>query len=547
MEEKWTGKKYRMTRIALYLVGVAVFLQVVEYVTGQQGIEFRIYIQVFKGIFLWLVTPIMVVFAIYHDFFKEKNKTYWRYLVPTILTILIVGVSLFRGLLFFFGEMVTEKTMEDGMIQGELSTLSGSRYIYYEPMAGIFRIPFRGWDDVEIEETLKERYGDGIRLVKTEPSGNRIYQAPGDGPGKDPFYFCVWDGYEMKDNYMESLIKTDAAAFWQSGRKRKLAFVDRTGKLMEIMPNLQDMSIWRTEDDPKNQDRLLIFCHSVEDVRICAADLADWILYVLGDGRYPGAPGDDNVNFDIYVSFSGGRKRELSFDVKRRAEENDWTELCQKIEDRLMNYAEEYGEKYNAATVDLENNGEMRPEEENVAWEAQFLASYQGDYEKEVFLSDGVTGYRMVVLDAALGSRMYGLVKSTDGGESWKVESKDPFGESGMGIDFTFLDESFGFATLMHNGGDEADLFVTENGGKSYERCVMQGFTVTLDDGYVYNPYDYPQMPYEEDGMIYVLCGQGEDGDYDGGDEAKMAVYESADHGHTFVFKEMKKGKEPEG
>ena len=25
-------------------------------------------------------------------------------------------------------------------------------------------------------------------------------------------------------------------------------------------------------------------------------------------------------------------------------------------------------------------------------------------------------------------------------------------------------------------------------------------------------------MPYEKDGVIYVLCGQGADGDYDGGD-----------------------------
>ena len=135
---------------------------------------------------------------------------------------------------------------------------------------------------------------------------------------------------------------------------------------------------------------------------------------------------------------------------------------------------------------------------------------------------------------------MYGLIKSTDGGESWQVKSRDPFGESGMGIDFTFLDEDFGFATLMHNGGDEADLFVTENGGESYERCVMQGFTVALDDGYVYDPYDYPGMPYEEEGVIYVLCGQGADGDYDGGDRAKMALYRSADNGHTFVFQEMK-------
>ena len=105
-----------------------------------------------------------------------------------------------------------------------------------------------------------------------------------------------------------------------------------------------------------------------------------------------------------------------------------------------------------------------------------------------------------------------------------------------MGIDFTFLDENFGFATLMHNGGDEAVLYVTEDGGNTYQPVVMEEYTVTLTDGYTYNPYDYPQMPYEEDDIIYVLCGQGADGDYDGGDDAGLALYQSTDKGHTFTF-----------
>lgn len=476
---------------------------------------------------------------------KYRMTRIAHYFVPVVLTVLIAGASFFRGLVFFFNEMVTEETMEDGMIRGELSTLSGSRTIYYEPVLGIFKTPFRGWDDGKVSQILKERYGEGILLVETEPSGDRIYQAPGDGPGKDPFYFCVWDGYEMRDNYLEALIKTDAESFWQKGRKRQLFIADERGNLTQILPDGQDLSVWDTKENPKSQEKLFISCYSIEDVKYCAADLADWILFVLGDERYPDVPGSDEAFFRISIKFSGGRRRTLSFDVKRRAEENDWTILSQEIQDRLLVYEEEY-QTADSSAPETENSREMTPEEEDAAWEEEFQANYRGDYEKEVFLPDGLTGYRMVVLDAALGSRMYGLIKSIDGGETWKVESRDPFGESGMGIDFTFLDESFGFATLMHNGGDEADLFVTENGGKSYERCIMQGFTVTLEDGYVYNPYDYPQMPYEEDGMLYVLCGQGADGDYEGGDRAKMALYESADNGHTFVFKEMKKSQEPE-
>ena len=76
------------------------------------------------------------------------------------------------------------------------------------------------------------------------------------------------------------------------------------------------------------------------------------------------------------------------------------------------------------------------------------------DYRKGGSLLEGEIRYRMIVLDAALGSRWYGLIKSRDGGKNWEVVSDAPFGqELGQGVDFTFLDENFGFATLMHNGG----------------------------------------------------------------------------------------------
>ena len=112
-----------------------------------------------------------------------------------------------------------------------------------------------------------------------------------------------------------------------------------------------------------------------------------------------------------------------------------------------------------------------------------------------------------------------------------------------MDINFTFLTEEYGFASLDHNGGDEADLYVTEDGGKSYQKCIFQGVSAELEDGYYYNPYDYPEMPYEENGKLYVLCGQGADGDYAGGDDAGMALFESEDRGHTFLYQEIRKPK----
>ena len=143
----------------------------------------------------------------------------------------------------------------------------------------------------------------------------------------------------------------------------------------------------------------------------------------------------------------------------------------------------------------------------------------------------------MIVEDAALGSRFYGLIKSTDGGAHWQVVSSDPFdGQMGGSVEFTFLDEMFGFATLSHNGGDAAVLYVTEDGGKHYEQVEFAHKTYTHSIGNIVAPYDYPKMPYEKDGVIYVLCGQGADGDYDGGDSLHLARYRSEDYGHSFVF-----------
>lgn len=551
MEEK--KKSYWASITAFCFVGAAVLLQLIERVARDYNLEFRIYVQVFKGIFIWLVMPLVVAFAVEHDFVREKAGRFFRHLVFTILVILILGVSCFRGLVFFFGEMIEEEVLEDGRIRGCWSTLAGDVFYYYEPVLGIFKTPFPGWSEEELEEMLRQRHGEGISLVEIRQDGSRIYQASGIRPGTEPFYFQTWGDYLIEDNFLYSLMKSDAVGFWANKRNRALAFV-KWNQVIE----LEEEDQWNNKDNPGNEDRLLVNCHSREDAMLCAADLADWLFYAAEDGRYfaeTDASETDkflwakDVLFSIWINYrdaeTGGweKRQETLLSAKEPLLEGDWEAVKTQIEERLNEYYDRLEEKKAASDLETEEP-ESEPEEEFqqdlVQWEKDFMEFYRGDYEKEVYLPDGTTGYRMVILDAALGSRMYGLLKTTDQGESWQVANRDPFKTTGMGVDFTFLDEEFGFATLMHNGGDEAELYVTEDGGESYELAVLQGITVTLEDGYVYNPYDYPQMPYEEDGKLYLLCGQGMDGDYHGGDGAALALFESTDHGHTFVFKEMR-------
>ena len=39
----------------------------------------------------------------------------------------------------------------------------------------------------------------------------------------------------------------------------------------------------------------------------------------------------------------------------------------------------------------------------------------------------------------------------------------------------------------------------------TYQNVILEGYTITLEDGYTYNPYDFPRMPYAQDGLLYVL------------------------------------------
>lgn len=199
---------------------------------------------------------------------------------------------------------------------------------------------------------------------------------------------------------------------------------------------------------------------------------------------------------------------------------------------KMLNAAADEG-----STADAEEDGSREVSE--------FMKQYDGSYEKEEALRGTKIRYRMIVMDAALGSRFYGLLKSTDGGETWQEVSLNPFdSQSGGSVEFTFLTEDFGFATLSHNGGDSALLYVTEDGGEHYTESAIEERYVTLSDGTTYIPYDFPRMPYIEDGTLYVLCGQGVDGDYEGGDGAALARFQSEDNGHSFTFDRMVAGDE---
>ena len=488
-------EKYLYILAALAAPGLA--MQAIEYGAGQAGLALRTFAQMAKGTYLWLILPLGILFtvnALVRMKLQERESPQIfhgvRKVLVTLLTLAILVISFFRGIFYTFTEeMVTEERMGDGYLKGTSSGFwSESRVDYYETVAVIFRRPFPGWDRQQLTQKVQERFGGRAEYVSRLPGGWHVFRLPDSVTEGEFIFFHVSEGYEMENNGRFQIMISEAACFWENRGREVMLGKGRELSLEEARDTGEE-----TESLPPNQSLSITCYNTEEEIAFCAANLTDWLQFVRNTGQYPWGtePLADRALAQVWV---GSGEDYFLFNIepeKILTGELSWNEGYHLLKETLTKAFCEHEEEKEAY-------GELRKEQEALARENQAE-------------------------------------------ESWELFSSDPFQQQlGQGIDFTFLDEELGFATLMHNGGDEARLYVTENGGLSYEPVVMEGYTVSLEDGFTYNPYDYPQMPYEEGGMIFVLCGQGADGDYNGGDQAGLALYQSADGGHTFSFVEIR-------
>ncbi|MBK5242955.1 MAG: hypothetical protein JJD95_17350 [Clostridium sp.] len=161
-------------------------------------------------------------------------------------------------------------------------------------------------------------------------------------------------------------------------------------------------------------------------------------------------------------------------------------------------------------------------------------SSDQSEDVADEFYFSKLVGYRLEITGSAAGSRAYALTGTTDGGSTWNRINEDPFvGSLGFAVEMVFLNDRLGFICLSSNGGRKGQLYRTEDGGVSYKKVDFPGVKVALKNGETYNPFDLPGMPYEKDGSLNDLVGQGSDGDYNGGSKA---FYQSKDNGITWQY-----------
>lgn len=173
-------------------------------------------------------------------------------------------------------------------------------------------------------------------------------------------------------------------------------------------------------------------------------------------------------------------------------------------------------------------------EQSDTAIKAESWTIDQSDGSMYFFL-DEKTGWRMVITDAAAGSRFYELDCTTDGGKTWERINKDPFGGSiGVTEGLIFYDESFGIAGLTNASGSSSKLYLTRDGGKSFEKISLPMESVTelpeLADeiGYTIEDYDYLNMP-EIDGNRLKITVTTESTEQEG------LVFQSEDQGTTWI------------
>ncbi len=169
------------------------------------------------------------------------------------------------------------------------------------------------------------------------------------------------------------------------------------------------------------------------------------------------------------------------------------------------------------------------------AKEAENWSIDQADGTMYYFLDDQ-TGWRLVVTDAAAGSRFYEMERTEDGGTNWIKINQDPFGGSiGVTEGLLFLDENFGYAGLTGASQSYSRLYVTRDGGYTFEQVELPMDSITeipalgQELGYVVSDYDYYTMPVLQDDVLTIqaISEYGEQEGY---------LFQSADQGLTWTY-----------
>lgn len=152
------------------------------------------------------------------------------------------------------------------------------------------------------------------------------------------------------------------------------------------------------------------------------------------------------------------------------------------------------------------------------------------------FFLEEEAGWRLVVADAAAGSRFYVLEKTGDGGSTWEQVNGDPFaGNIGVAEGLLFWNGDMGFAGLSGPSQSHSSLYLTRDGGSTFVPVELPFDKVEKlpelagELGYTVADYDYCYMPERTDYGINLLVTTE-------AVEKEGILFQSADGGESWIW-----------
>lgn len=139
-------------------------------------------------------------------------------------------------------------------------------------------------------------------------------------------------------------------------------------------------------------------------------------------------------------------------------------------------------------------------------------------------------GWRLVVVDAATGSRWYRIETTSDGGKNWIRTEPDPFPEELFGVadSIWFLDEENGFVLMSGASETHSELYRTADGGLSFFRVNLPTELVDVEIPDLVE-YDYVTMPHMKENVLKTSLSLEK---YD----CCRVYFESKDLGETWYY-----------
>ena len=209
------------------------------------------------------------------------------------------------------------------------------------------------------------------------------------------------------------------------------------------------------------------------------------ILYISYDGK-------NTIEVPGYFSNMINNYNEFNYQISEEKTIFYYT----KDSKRYLVYSNDMGNNWN--TVEIENKSSIQ----------------------NIHFVNSNVGFMLKFEDVAMGIAFGKISKTTDGGNKWNdiflgVGNENKIFKRSSQI--KFINENIGFLTMPSVGGESSDLYITKDGGNSFNKLeIMEN-----------NIYDFYNLPIIEDGVLSIKITQGSDGDYNGGD---YKVYYSKDN-----------------